>query len=688
MNIKLSICMMVKDEENNIKRCLKSVKELIDKKVAELIIVDTGSKDSTIEISKQYTDKVYFHPWNNDFSDMRNKTISYAKGEWIFILDADEELENTEELCNLIKSKNIKNYNTIVLKVRNFNDLINRDVAAINPSPRLFRNDGSMKYVGAVHNQPVYRTPIKSTSIILNHYGYIIKDKKLMDKKFIRTKAILESELKKNPSNIYYQFQLAVTYDMHGDKRLAYKEFQKAYELLKELSNEERKDRVFIYGSYARNASLNGNINNVIELCKEGLELNNEFIDLYYLLAASTRQLGNYKESTKYFKKYLELIDSYENLEISKDASVILYNLDEASIKSAYNNIFLNYFDEGKYEEAKKSIDLIKDNDNKMLYYGKLIEHINIKEEIQDFYNTINYDDKKKFATFIEDIHSVLYEEKSLELRTTFKTIDDEYGLYNKVMCEIFEKEENMRFELMALLEKIDLEDAPEYYINLLYYAFKFELDITTIFSSASEENIDKYIVYCHKKNKDIFELLKNCLKIINVDIDDLNKVRIKKVLSKNLLINAEDKKQLKDTFYDYLKESIEYINHIYIPYIIEDELIYNVKKEDAFLILMNKAIYFKDNDKKKYINYLKKCLTIMPEFKDYIIFLKEEFENEYKVENNELENYKSQVKNTIRGLIEKNSFEEAQGIINEYEQIIKDDLEIVLLKSEIYLRN
>ena len=71
----LSIGMMVKNEEKNLDKCLSSVMPLVDNLGAELIIVDTGSEDKTVEIAKKYTDKLYFHKWNNDFSAMRNITI-------------------------------------------------------------------------------------------------------------------------------------------------------------------------------------------------------------------------------------------------------------------------------------------------------------------------------------------------------------------------------------------------------------------------------------------------------------------------------------------------------------------------------------------------------------------------------------------------------------------------------------
>jgi glycosyltransferase involved in cell wall biosynthesis len=85
---KISLCMIVKNEERYLDNCLKSVKDVVD----EIVIVDTGSEDRTVEIAKNYTDKVYFHPWKNSFSEARNHYLKYAAGDWIFQIDADEEL--------------------------------------------------------------------------------------------------------------------------------------------------------------------------------------------------------------------------------------------------------------------------------------------------------------------------------------------------------------------------------------------------------------------------------------------------------------------------------------------------------------------------------------------------------------------------------------------------------------------
>ena len=97
----LSLCMITKNEEKNISRCLNSVKEIVD----EIIIVDTGSTDNTIEIAKSYGANIYHYDWTNDFSDARNKSLEKATKDWILVLDADEELPYEEGL----KLKNVIN---------------------------------------------------------------------------------------------------------------------------------------------------------------------------------------------------------------------------------------------------------------------------------------------------------------------------------------------------------------------------------------------------------------------------------------------------------------------------------------------------------------------------------------------------------------------------------------------------
>ena len=73
----ISACMIVKNEEEFLPNCLNSIKDAVD----EIIIVDTGSTDNTIAIAKNFGAKVYHHPWNDSFSEARNRYLNYASGD-------------------------------------------------------------------------------------------------------------------------------------------------------------------------------------------------------------------------------------------------------------------------------------------------------------------------------------------------------------------------------------------------------------------------------------------------------------------------------------------------------------------------------------------------------------------------------------------------------------------------------
>ncbi|MBM7869453.1 glycosyltransferase involved in cell wall biosynthesis [Clostridium pascui] len=683
---KMSICMMVKDEEKNLIRCLDKLKPLTELGIAELIIVDTGSKDNTVFIAESYTDKIYFHKWNNDFSKMRNKTISYAKGEWIFIIDADEELINADELIRLVKTKDINSYNTIIFQIRNFNNLSREDVAAMNPSPRLFKNDGEFKYLGSVHNQPLFKTPVKTTNIVLNHYGYILDDKELMEKKFIRTKSILEKELSQNPNNDYYQFQLGVTYDMHGDKKEAYIEFKRAYNMIKDKPYEYKQKRIYIYSSFARSASLNKMYDDVIAVCNEGINLRNDFVDLYYILAATQRVTGRYEDSISNLTTYINLIENFENLEISKDLTISFYNIDEASLESAYLNLFLNYFDIGDYIKAKDCIHYIKNESKKIYCYGLLIQYMEIDLELMNFYNSMDLNNRIALSEIIENEMKNFDQQKQIRIRSVFSEINDQYGIYNKIMLESNNYNSEKLYDVMlSLINKIDINQAPDYFGNLIYFILNKKENIYNILSHISEKNIERFLKYCYVKSKNLPEIIKECLSDSkNLDDYNLDTLRITKNLLKSILIFNEDTKPLKEIFYLYLKIGIEYIDKIYRTEIIEDEMIYNVDEESGFFILMHKAEKFKQSNFKEYVKYLRKTLLVCPYLKDYIEMLSKDVENEINKKNNEFEQYKIEVKNTIKALIENNRLEDAKVIIQDYKKIVLNDIDVFSMEAVI----
>ena len=86
----ISICIIAKNEEHTLDKCLSALKPMD----CEIIFVDTGSTDSTKQIAKKYTDKIYDFTWMDDFSVARNFSISKASHDWILVIDCDEYVEN------------------------------------------------------------------------------------------------------------------------------------------------------------------------------------------------------------------------------------------------------------------------------------------------------------------------------------------------------------------------------------------------------------------------------------------------------------------------------------------------------------------------------------------------------------------------------------------------------------------
>ena len=179
----ISLCMIVKNEEPFLEKCLNSVKNLVH----EIIIVDTGSTDKTKEIARKFTDKVFDFVWCDNFSAARNESLKHATGDWILVLDADEVI--AEHDFDLIKKAILnKNFNGYILHQLNYtNDSHPRAVkvnvpnfknAIISPITRLFRNSKEIYFDFFVHESVdpslmKSNSKVSELSVAIHHYGQL-----------------------------------------------------------------------------------------------------------------------------------------------------------------------------------------------------------------------------------------------------------------------------------------------------------------------------------------------------------------------------------------------------------------------------------------------------------------------------------------------------------------------------------
>lgn len=217
--ISISLCMIVKNEEKTLRNCLDSVKEVVD----EIIIVDTGSEDKTVEIAQEFTDKVYFYEWKDDFASARNFSFSKATKDFILWLDADDILlpEDKEKLLKR-KQTLTKEIDMVMLKY---------NMPTEDGSPfsfyreRLIQNFKDFQWEGRVHEVIPPRGKILYENIAITHNkqsdAYTDRNLKIYQK-------MLEDHISFGPrETFYYAREL-----MYNDYTLeAIKQFQAFLEM-------------------------------------------------------------------------------------------------------------------------------------------------------------------------------------------------------------------------------------------------------------------------------------------------------------------------------------------------------------------------------------------------------------------------------------------------------------------------
>lgn len=689
--MKLSICMMVKDEERNLHRCLKSLQPLRDKINSELIIVDTGSKDRTVEIAKKYTDRIYFHKWNNNFSDMRNISISYAKGEWIMIIDADEELEDCTLLVGFFDTAVEKTLNTIFMFVKNYAFGGTDYKSGIVKSPRLFRNDGKFRYEGTVHNQPIFKEPTGQLDTMLIHYGYIIDDKQTMERKFIRTRDLLINELKKAPDNVYYLFQLGVTYGMHNEYKKALKELEKAYNIVKEKKL-ELKNYIYVYNQLIDFYIANELYEEAEKIGEETIVIDKENLDAYFNLGKVKLHFKKFDKGENCYNKYLTIRKNLMNTTNINNVYYTVTKVDEVYLDLAKLNYNRDKFDESIGNLMNiKTLELVEEN-------YKFIVTVFLKgnrlDKFVQFYNENLTDAKKilKDAVIIrlEEELKNFKRDKDEEVLKKLKTINNEnYGLLNEMRVDYLNK--NLREnKIEECFERLNFNSILEFYGDIIYYAFLLEFPMDKILLNITEKNIDIYFTYLKQKYVDFLDIINECYSEYYTSTQYYS-IRFSKIISRySLAWNESNDEDYRTIFDSYIESGKQFIKIVYSDMVIEDELISDLKNsEEIFFLYMLKAEECKNSNPKLYLSYLENALTEMPAAKRGIEALMHEFEENLNMQgkNREFESYKATVKNTIKALIENNKLDEASEIIGEYEQIVKDDIEIVFFKSQLSLK-
>jgi len=281
-HIEITAALIVKNEEDNIRRCLNSIRWC-----DAIVVVDTGSTDRTKEIIRsEYPNvELYEDEWDNNFSRSRNVSLSYVKTNWTLIIDADEEWVFEEgSTPDSLKAELLKlPVNKVGCVKMLLEDMVQGQVAATFKPTRLFNGKSHLKYKSTVHNEPVFKGQAAVCGgIKLLHYGYDVPTEKAK-MKVDRTAGLLQARLEKNPKDYEAMFYLTNIYSAYVSYARLEKTMEWAEVYFQHLPEmDPGKVRRNIFYSAAETARRLGDINACGRWIAEGMKRYPKDLDLNY----------------------------------------------------------------------------------------------------------------------------------------------------------------------------------------------------------------------------------------------------------------------------------------------------------------------------------------------------------------------------------------------------------------------
>ncbi len=481
----ITLSMIVKNEEEYLSGCLNSVKNVVD----EIVIVDTGSTDSTVEIAKRFGAKVFMFDWANDFSAARNFALEHSTGDWILYLDADERLsaKSVDELKRITGNERKSAY---YCKIVNVDEVNNRP--SVMEYVRLFPNDKSVRFEGRIHEQienslKRENYSLKKSNIEIIHVGYSVSKEKLKEKAK-RNLELLLNQYAETPT-AYYAYQLGQTYGILKDKPNAEKFFLTALQT-GELNNEYR-------GTANRYLAIN---------CAERGELEKAFNYINASLTADKTQpisliaaakiylqLGKNSAVKQFIKEAYSRNEDYLSGKLSSSQSILL---DEQTIVNEGISIavrlsdgeLFNYF----YSKTSKLVSNGQHSEFnlKAELFNKLFNNEPVEDEdIKKYSDILNDESNVETILNLMDFYSN-NELKLIMLKKLYNNFPGNTSVINKLAFHLRELQDYEQAE--QLLEK-------SFSINNDDPAMIFYL-VSVYLSNGSFDKIQNLISYAEEK--------------------------------------------------------------------------------------------------------------------------------------------------------------------------------------------
>lgn len=337
--MKLSFCMICRDNADTIRPCLESIRPWVD----EMIVVDTGSTDATPQIALEFGARLFHFPWGDDFATARNESLRHARGEWIFWMDSDDTIPSHcgQKLRDLANGHHPATTLGYVIQVHCPGER-DGDLTVVD-HVKLIRNHPQIRFEFRIHEQVLMSIrrlggEIGWTDTYVVHSG---ADRSVQgrQRKCERDLRILTHELNAHPDHPFTMFNLGMTYADMDEHETAVGYLRKCIEVSDVDESHVRKAYALLVASLGKLHSLDV----AYETCLQALERFPDDVELLFRRGILAHSMGRQDEAEQ---SYLTAIQTRSSKHFaSVDPAVASYK--------ARHNLALVYLDTGRPDLAE-----------------------------------------------------------------------------------------------------------------------------------------------------------------------------------------------------------------------------------------------------------------------------------------------------------------------------------------------
>lgn len=473
--LKLTISLLVSNSIDTIEKCMNSLVPLLKQVPSELIIVDTGGTDGSIEIARKYADKVVPFTWCNDFAKARNAGLKEAKGEWFLFLDDDEWFEDVDSIIAFFNTNEYLKYNSASYQIRNYYDKQGKDWEEVY-TLRMVKIEEKTQFISPIHEMLVpLKQPAKRLNSYVHHYGYVYDNEEEKRKHAKRNISLLEPAVEAEPTEYRLVLQLVKEY-------FSIDEYEKAEKLSWDALERIQKSKNFTNYNVKMLGWILTNIVKIKVINKEyekAISYGEEFVQyqwinevarnnlLYHIINLSYR-IKDYDTCIKHISHY----EATYNRLVSDDA----YRMEQAILEqeSIINEQVLSEM----YTMGAYSACILEDRNKADVYFNKMLKLKSYIKTIDELKIIFQYLLEEKKETRKNSILNHLFE-NSGTVNNFFKILEDNL---------LDESVKNEIYQMIFDIDNIDLE---------IWTAQQ-----SKFVEKATEEKIDEWIDTVEKSSK------------------------------------------------------------------------------------------------------------------------------------------------------------------------------------------